>query len=112
VRLVVDTGMHALGWTRERAIAYFLDNAPKTKLDVTNEIDRYITDPGQACAYKIGQLKLFELRDRAKAKLGAAFDIRAFHAAVLGAGSVPLAVLESRIGAWLDAKLTSIRTHG
>ena len=112
VRLVVDTGMHALGWTRERAIAYFLDNAPKTKLDVTNEIDRYITDPGQACAYKIGQLKLFELRDRAKAKLGAAFDIRVFHAAVLGAGSVPLDVLEQRFDTWLEAMLTCTRTHG
>src|ERR1035438_6393161 len=97
IAFAVATGMHAFGWTRERAIAYFLDNAPKTKLDVTNEIDRYITDPGQACAYKIGQLKIFELRDRAKKKLGTAFDIRAFHAAVLGAGSVPLDVLESRI---------------
>jgi uncharacterized protein (DUF885 family) len=106
VRLVVDTGMHASGWTRERAIAYFLDNAPKTKLDVTNEIDRYITDPGQACAYKIGQLKLFELRDRAKAKLGAAFDLRAFHAVVLGAGSLPLDILEQRVNTWLGAKMT------
>jgi uncharacterized protein (DUF885 family) len=101
VRLVVDTGMHAFGWTRERASAYFLDSAPKSKLDVTNEIDRYISDPGQACAYKIGQLKFFELRDRAQAKLGAAFDIRAFHAVVLGAGSVPLEVLEKRVDGWL-----------
>jgi uncharacterized protein (DUF885 family) len=103
VRLVVDTGMHAFGWSRERASAYFLENAAKTKLDVTNEIDRYITDPGQACAYKIGQLKILELRDRAKTKLAAAFDIRAFHAVVLGAGSVPLDVLEARVQTWLQS---------
>ena len=101
VRLVVDTGMHAFGWSRERSIAYFLDNAAKTELDVTNEIDRYITDPGQACSYKLGQLQIIELRDRAKAELGAKFDLRAFHAVVLGAGSIPLDVLRARVDAWL-----------
>jgi len=97
----IETGLHAFGWTRDRAIAYFLDNAAKTKLDVVNEIDRYISDPGQAPAYKIGQLKILELRDRARAKLRSRFDLRDFHRIVLEAGSLPLEVLERRVDAWL-----------
>jgi uncharacterized protein (DUF885 family) len=102
VRLVVDTGMHAQGWTRQQAIDYFRANAPKSDLDITNEIDRYIATPGQALAYKIGQMKFSELRARAQARLGERFDLRAFHDELLGAGALPLAVLEKRMDAWLD----------
>lgn len=104
VRLVVDTGMHYLGWTREQAIDYFKDNAAKTEADIINEIDRYIGWPGQALAYKIGQLKILELRSRAEQKLGDRFDIRAFHDHLLGAGALPLDVLEERMERWLASQ--------
>ena len=104
VRLVVDTGMHAKGWSRQQAIDYFKANAPKTEQDIVNEIDRYIGTPGQALAYKIGQLKISELRERARTRLGDGFDVRAFNDEVLSTGSVPLAALEKHIDAWIAAQ--------
>ncbi|KAF1722667.1 DUF885 domain-containing protein [Pseudoxanthomonas wuyuanensis] len=104
VRLVVDTGMHAMGWSRERAIAYFTANAPKTEQDIVNEIDRYIAWPGQALAYKIGQLKISGLRERSARELGDKFDLRSFNDEVLNTGSVPLEALEKHIDAWILAQ--------
>lgn len=104
VRLVVDTGMHYKGWSRQRAIDFFRENAAKTEHDIVNEIDRYIGNPGQALAYKIGQLKMLSLRENAEAELGDKFDIRAFHDELLGAGSLPLDVLERRMDAWLETQ--------
>ncbi len=103
VRLVVDTGLHALRWDRQRAIDYMLANASMAARDVAVEIDRYIAIPGQACAYKIGELKLQALRRAASARLGDRFDIRAFHDQVLETGAMPLAVLEAKITDWLRA---------
>ena len=102
VRLVVDTGIHAKHWTRQQAIDYFKDNAAKTEPDIVNEIDRYIGWPGQALAYKIGQLKILELRAAAEATLGPRFDIRAFHDRVLRNGAVPLEILESDLRLWIS----------
>ena len=104
VRLVVDTGLHYKGWTRDQAIDFFKANAAKTEHDIVNEIDRYIGNPGQALAYKIGQLKMLELRRAAETRLGDGFDIRAFHDELLGAGAIPLDVLESRMNAWIAAQ--------
>ncbi len=105
VRLVVDTGMHYKGWTRQQAIDFFMDNAAKTEQDIVNEIDRYISWPGQALAYKIGQLKMLELRRKSEQALGDDFDIRAFHDEMLGGGALPLEVLETRMNRWLAEQL-------
>ncbi|MGI9235166.1 MAG: DUF885 domain-containing protein [Woeseiaceae bacterium] len=104
VRLVVDTGIHYKGWTRQQAIDFFSDNAAKTEHDIVNEIDRYIDWPGQALAYKIGQLKILSLRERAERQLADRFDIRAFHDELLGAGALPLDLLERRMDAWLASQ--------
>jgi len=101
VRLVVDTGLHSMGWTRDRAIDFFRTNAAKTDQDIIVEVDRYIVWPGQALGYKMGQLKIRELRTNAERELGERFNIRQFHDVVLGQGAVPLDVLEQQAKAWM-----------
>lgn len=102
-RLVVDTGLHAKGWTRRQAIDFMLANTALSQLNIEREVDRYIGWPGQACGYKIGEIKIRELRARAEKALGESFDRRAFHDAVLGVGAIPLPVLEARINRWIAA---------
>jgi len=104
VRLVIDTGMHTMGWSRDQAIQFFKDNTGKTDQDIIVEVDRYIVWPGQALAYKIGQLKIRELRTLAEKELGAKFDKRKFHDAVLENGAIPLNLLDSRVKAWIASE--------
>jgi uncharacterized protein (DUF885 family) len=109
VRLVIDTGIHALGWSREQAIDYFKANAAKAEHDIVVEVDRYIVNPGQALAYKIGELKLKELRAYAATELGDRFDVRAFHDQVLGYGPIPLDVLDRETRAWVAGQKAATR---
>jgi uncharacterized protein (DUF885 family) len=102
-RLVVDTGLHALGWSREQAIDFMVDRTGELRDSVSSEVDRYLSDPGQALAYMIGQLKIIELRDRAKARLGERYDLRHFHTVVLDQGGVPLPLLERAVDDWIAA---------
>ena len=104
MRLVVDTGIHAKGWTRDQSIAYFLSHSGESRTDATAEVERYIAIPSQAVAYKIGSLTIQRLRDKAKAALGDKFDIREFHAQVLGSGALPLSILEAKIDRWIATK--------
>ncbi len=101
IRLVVDTGLHAKGWTEEQAVQYFMENSAITEAQARSEVRRYLVLPGQATSYKVGMLKIQELRRKAEAELGEAFDIRAFHDTILGGGALPLAILERRVDEWI-----------
>ncbi len=104
IRLVVDTGVHSQGWTRDRMVEFFRAHSSMDDTNVQSEVDRYIAWPGQALADKIGHRKNLELRDRAKAALGAKFDLRAFHDEVLDSGALPLDLLDKRITDWIAAQ--------
>ncbi|MEE8594849.1 MAG: DUF885 domain-containing protein, partial [Gemmatimonadota bacterium] len=104
IRLVVDTGFHFKGWSREDVVQFFRDHSAIDEITIQSETDRYIVWPGQALAYKIGQLKILELRERAETELGDDFDVRAFHDEILGAGALPLDILEVRIDAWIESR--------
>ena len=101
-RLVVDTGMHAKGWTRDQALQFMRDNTALSEHEITTEIDRYISWPGQALAYKLGEIKIREVRQKINTMLGEKFDIKAFHDKLLSLGSVPLSILESEMLAWAN----------
>lgn len=108
IRLVVDVGLHAKGWTREQAIEYSLENEAEPEASIISEIERYMAIPGQALSYKVGQIKILELRERAKQALGTKFDIKEFHNQLLEDGCLPLAVLDAKINDWIKAKLPSL----
>ena len=108
-RLVVDTGLHAMGWSRQDAIDWMKSNSPITETDVVAEVERYIAIPSQALAYKIGQIKIREARTRAEEALGENFDVREFHNQMLTIGSVPLLVMESRIDDWVESQISQSR---
>jgi uncharacterized protein (DUF885 family) len=107
IRLVVDTGVHSKHWTREQMVQYFHDHSNIDETSIKAEVDRYIAVPSQALAYKMGQLKILELRDRAQKALGTKFDIRAFHDEIIDAGALPLDVLDSRVDEWIKGQMTT-----
>jgi uncharacterized protein (DUF885 family) len=104
IRLVVDTGVHSQHWTRQQMVDYFHDHSSLDETNVQSEVDRYIAWPAQALGYKMGQLKILELRDKAKTALGPKFDIKTFHDEVLDSGALPMDVLEQRVDAWIAAQ--------
>jgi uncharacterized protein (DUF885 family) len=104
IRLVVDTGIHAKGWSEQQAIDYALENSSNAEGSVRSEVHRYFVVPGQATSYKIGMMKILELREHAKNELGDRFDIRGFHDAVLGGGGLPLGILERRVDEWIASR--------
>jgi uncharacterized protein (DUF885 family) len=104
MRLVVDTGIHSKGWTRDQAIAYMLGHSGESKTDATAEVERYIAIPSQATAYKVGALTIQRLKKKAQDELGPRFDIRDFHAQVLDTGALPLSILEEKINRWIAEK--------
>ena len=104
-RLVVDTGMHAFGWTRQQAIDFMLQNTALSELEIRNEVDRYITWPAQALAYKIGEIRIRAMREKAERVLGADFNLRRFHDTVIGNGSLPIDILDALVDAWIENEL-------
>ena len=104
-RLVVDTGIHAKKWTREEGIAYYVNNTPNVEADAVKMVERHIVMAGQATGYKIGMLKILELREKAKSELGEAFDIREYHDVVLTNGRLPMDILEIQVDKWITSKL-------
>jgi uncharacterized protein (DUF885 family) len=104
-RLVVDTGMHAFGWTRDEAIRFMMQNTALSEYEVRNEIDRYISWPAQALSYKIGEIRIRQLREKAQRAVGIDFDLRRFHDTLIGNGSVPIAVLDEIIDEWIESEL-------
>jgi uncharacterized protein (DUF885 family) len=104
MRLVVDTGMHAMGWTREQAIAYMLDNSSLAEPEAVAEVERYIAWPGQATSYKVGQLRISAMRIRAEKALGPRFNVKAFHSQILLDGALPMDVLDAKIDRWIAAE--------
>jgi uncharacterized protein (DUF885 family) len=107
IRLVVDTGLHAQGWTEEQAVQYFIENSPISEGQIRSEVERYLVMPGQATSYKVGMIRIQALRRRAESELGDRFDIRGFHDVVLGGGALPLSILDRRVAAWIESELGS-----